>query len=106
MEAGQYRLKLENKREGLILRRNVELTPGETAAVTIGSDKGFLAINAKPWAWVKVGTRPASETPLRLQLFEGEYTLLFECPDGRRRTQLVTVAAGRTQLASVNCERN
>ena len=104
MEPGTYRLKLESKSDGLVVRRNVKLTAGTQALVKITDTKGYLSITGKPWAWVQLGMQPAQETPLRLELYEGEYTVLFECPDGHRKSVPVQVTANNTENVAMNCD--
>ena len=105
MEVGTYRIKLESKSEGLTLRRTVKVEAGTPALVEIMPHKGILAVTAKPWAWVQLGMRPPAETPVQLELIEGEYSVQFECPDGKRKSARVSVTAGNTVSAGVSCER-
>lgn len=105
MEPGTYRIKLHSKNEGLTLRRTVKVEAGTPALVEIMPNKGLLAVTAKPWAWVQLGLRPPAETPQQFELIEGDYTLLFECPDGKRKLERVTVTAGNTVSAGIGCER-
>jgi serine/threonine protein kinase len=105
LEPGTYRLKLESKRDGLVVRRNVRLDAGQQANVDIVLQKGSLSITGRPWAWVQIGMRPPAETPLRLELLEGEYTVIFECPDGRRKTEQVRITPGGSESAGITCDR-
>ncbi len=104
MEPGSYRLKLESKNDGLVIRRNVKLVAGTQALVKVSDAKGYLTITGKPWAWVQLGMQPAQETPLRLELYEGEYTVVFECPDGHRKSVPVQVTANGTEDMAMNCD--
>lgn len=104
MEPGTYRLKLENKQEGLVVRRNVRLDAGGHTNLDILAQKGALAVSAKPWAWVQIGTHPAVETPQHLELLEGEYTVVLECPDGRRKTESIRISGGGSESIGINCE--
>ena len=87
------------------MHRIVHLEAGRPTQVEILGRKGSLAITGKPWAWVQTGLRPATETPVRWELLEGDYTLRFECPDGRRKTEHVNIVADVNTSTSINCEK-
>jgi hypothetical protein len=52
---------------------------------------------------VRLGKLAPAETPVRLQVYEGEYTIHFECPDGKRKKETARVFAGQTASVSVSC---
>ena len=103
VEPGMHKLKLDSDAEGVSVVRKVKLVAGRTEALDISPQKGSLALNATPWAWVRVGRLSPAETPVRLQVFEGEYDIQFECPDGRKKTETAQVSAGKTAAVTVNC---
>jgi hypothetical protein len=100
---GVRRLKLKSEAEGFTLRRKVRVARGRTEAIEINPRKGNLSLNATPWAWVSIGKAAPSETPVRLEVYEGEYAVLFECPDGSRKRQSARVLSGQTTSVSVAC---
>ena len=80
---------------------------GETVALDLELQRGSLALQATPWARVRRGSQAPVETPTRISgLFEGEYRLRFECPDGSIRTEIARVAPGKTSNLSVDCRSN
>ncbi|MEE8408989.1 MAG: serine/threonine-protein kinase, partial [Myxococcota bacterium] len=103
LKAGVRRIKLHSSSEGFTVRRKVRLAAGRTETLDIKPRRGNLALNADPWAWVSVGKASPSETPVRLKLYEGEYAVLFECPDGRRKRENARVVPGQTTSLSVSC---
>jgi predicted Ser/Thr protein kinase len=103
---GTYRLRLHSDRWGLQVRRSLRLEPAAAVNLDLREEMGSLALTGKPWAWVRLGTTPAAETPLRLNLLAGQYTLVFECPNGQRKTQRVDVAVGKLSTAHVDCTAN
>ncbi|MBI5509696.1 MAG: protein kinase [Deltaproteobacteria bacterium] len=103
VDSGVRRLRLVSDAEGFTLRRKVRLAAGRTETIDIKPLKGNLAANATPWAWVRVGKASPAETPVRLTVYEGEYVVQFECPDGKRKRDTAKVTPGKTASVSVNC---
>ncbi len=103
LETGNQKLRLTNEREGITVTRKVRITSGSTETLNISLKKGSLAVNATPWAWVRVGSRQAVETPTRLDLFEGDYAVRLECPDGKQIKDTAHVVAGKTATMSASC---
>jgi serine/threonine-protein kinase len=103
VDSGLRNVKLTSESEGFTIRRKVRLAPGRTEALEINPRKGNLSVNASPWAWVRLGKTSPAETPVRLVVYEGEYTLFFECPDGKRKKETARVFAGQTASVSVSC---
>ena len=83
----------------------VSLAAGSLAHVEVSDQRGRLQIWGRPWAWVQIGLKPPRETPVTLELIEGEYALVFECPDGRRHSAVVEVNAGGQTATGVDCTR-
>ena len=103
VEAGVRNVRLKSESEGFLLRRRVRLGAGHTELLDVRPRRGKLSLNAAPWAWVRVGKESPAETPVRLAVFEGEYNVMFECPDGRRKRETARVFAGQTTSVSVSC---
>ncbi|OGR09218.1 MAG: hypothetical protein A2341_23620 [Deltaproteobacteria bacterium RIFOXYB12_FULL_58_9] len=105
VDSGVRQLRLYDEKEGFTLRRKVRLVAGRTETVDIRPGKGKLSVNATPWAWVRIGKSKPAETPMRIDLFEGEYAVLFECPDGSRKRENTRVTPGQTTSLSVSCRK-
>lgn len=103
LTAGAHRIELKNVANGYVLQRRVRLTPGKAETLEIKAGRGFLAVNATPWAWVRVGKEKPTETPAKLEVFEGEHVVVFECPDGRRLREQAMVTAGQTASVAADC---
>ncbi len=103
VDPGLRRVRLHSESDGFTLRRKLYLAPGKTETIDVKPAKGTLSLNATPWAWVRLGEQSPSETPVRLTVFEGEYNVVFECPDGHRKKESTRVAAGQTTSLSIAC---
>ncbi len=103
VEPGLQRISLASPSEGFSTRRKVRLAAGRTETIDVKPQKGNLALNATPWAWVRLGKASPSETPVRLQVYEGDYEVTFECPDGRKKVEHAHVNADQTSSVSVSC---
>ena len=105
LPAGVLRLRLDNERDGGSVIRIVRLSPGGRAALRIDDRVGGLDVTGSPWAWMQLGRHPARETPAHLELLEGSYVVVLECPDGRRRTDTVEVTAAASANLTIRCGR-
>ncbi len=103
IETGNQKLRLINDREGISMQRKVKINAGSVENINIQLRRGSLAVNATPWAWVRIGSRQPVETPLRLDVYEGDYTVRFECPDGKQMRDTAHVVAGKTATLSASC---
>lgn len=103
LPSGTLLLKLENRRDGGTVMRTVRLRPKKHERLTVGPARGTLDVTADPWAWLQMGLHPAQETPAHLELYEGEYVLTTECPDGLRRQETVRVNAAWPARVVVRC---
>ncbi len=101
---GNYTMALKSHQEGSRLERSLKLTAGQSETVTVSSTRGILEVNATPWAWVQVGTHTPRETPVVFKLYEGDYELLFECPEGTRKKQTARITPGTKSTVMVRCE--
>jgi serine/threonine-protein kinase len=104
LKVGEHHVEIRNEQSGLNLTRTTHIRPGSTSLLNISKKKGFLSVNAKPWAKFKIGTQGLKDTPHRAPLFEGNYTVRFECPDGHTLERKVLIKPGRTSPLVVNCE--
>ncbi len=104
LKVGDHEIEILNDKTGLTINRTIYVRPGSTSLLKISKKKGFLSVNAKPWAKIKVGKAPTKDTPHRMALFEGNYTVLFECPDGHTVKRPVSIKPGQTSPVVVNCD--
>jgi hypothetical protein len=76
---------------GYRVRREVEITPGQIAALSIAIPNGRLNINATPWASVWIDGTAYGETPLgNLSIAPGEHEIVFRHPQlGERRERTI-----------------
>lgn len=103
IDTGNQKLRLVNDREGISMQRKITVKAGAIENINIQLRRGSLAVNATPWAWVRIGSRQPVETPLRLDVYEGDYTVRFECPDGKQMRDTAHVVAGKTATLSASC---
>ena len=104
LKVGEHHVEIRNEQSGMNLTRTTHIRPGGTSLLNISKKKGFLAVNAKPWAKFKIGTQSPQDTPHRAPLFEGNYTVRFECPDGHTLEREVLIKPGRTSPLVIDCE--
>ena len=100
---GELHLKLESREEGLTVWRRLRIGRNQARRVRLDEGRGQLLVEAAPWAWVQRGMHPAVETPQRDALVAGHYTVVMECPDGRRREQVAEVRPGETTRLQLDC---
>ncbi|MEZ4269878.1 MAG: serine/threonine-protein kinase [Myxococcota bacterium] len=98
LSPGVHRVRLESKAEGFVLYRKVRLQAGRSENLNVTPAKGKLAVNAVPWAFAKIGNQKANQTPFSVQLHEGEYDVVFECPDGRQKKNALVYYRDRQPL--------
>ncbi|HSI06276.1 MAG TPA: serine/threonine-protein kinase [Myxococcota bacterium] len=103
LDVGEQKVRLVNDREGISMTRKIRVGNGSIENIDIKLRRGSLAVNATPWAWVRIGSRQPVETPLRLDVYEGDYTVRFECPDGKQMKDTAHVVAGKTATLSASC---
>ena len=104
LKVGVHKIEIINDKTGLSLGRTLRIRPGSTSLLNISKKKGFLSVNAKPWAKIKVGKMKSQDTPHRMALFEGKYTVQFECPDGHTIKRTAEIKPGQTSPVVVNCD--
>jgi hypothetical protein len=67
---------------------------------------GFLNVYADPWAYVRVDGKPVGTTPLlKLPVAAGSHRVQLESPNAQSAQRQVRIAAGETQLISVDLSR-
>ncbi len=105
LPAGKHRIEFTNTAFGVTLIRKVVIEPGEISRIHFAPKKGMLSVNAQPWARVSIGkTISAVETPAQLELYEGTYSVLFICPNGKPVRVRAVVKAGKTEAISAACK--
>jgi hypothetical protein len=91
VRAGRHQFEFVNSVIGYRVRREVEITPGQIAALSIAIPNGRLNINATPWASVWIDGTAYGETPLgNLSIAPGEHEIVFRHPQlGERRERTI-----------------
>ncbi|MBL8957488.1 MAG: serine/threonine protein kinase [Myxococcaceae bacterium] len=102
LEPGPVKLLL--KGQGVEQTFELDVKPGQTANIT-ELRKGTLAVKVEPWAYVKIDGRPAGQTPVRRELYEGPHTVELSNTELNITKRLdVTVKGGDTRQLSVKLE--
>lgn len=101
--AGVHVLRVRDPARGFTKTQRLRIRAGREHNIRIAPEKGNLALNAIPWAWVRLGNGSRQETPVRLSVLAGQYSVEFECPDGSKKRQKAKVRPGKTAALSVNC---
>ncbi|MCK5688853.1 serine/threonine protein kinase [Myxococcota bacterium] len=105
LAAGTHNLRFRHSGEGLSFNRKVRLTSAKSEHLDIQLRKGRLMVNARPWAWVQIGKKPAAESPFNKELWEGTYKVIIECGKTRQHhDQTVTIVPGSTKRVKVKCK--
>jgi hypothetical protein len=109
VEPGEVQIEVSDQEKGFTRKESITLAPGERRKVTVSKVKvTFRAglVDAK----VFVDGRPIRDadtgrdlTPIKTELWEGWYTVRFECPDGAVNQQ-VQVSASKTKVTG--CEQH
>jgi hypothetical protein len=93
LPVGRHVLEFSNPAFDYRVQRTVQITAGQTAAVTLEPATGTLSVNAQPWAEVWIDGKRIGETPIgNLPLAIGNHDLMLRHPElgERRRTVAVT----------------
>ena len=93
---GRHDLVFANPTLGFRAQHTVQITAGQTTALTLEVPRGALNVNALPWAEVWIDGKNMGETPIgNLALALGTHELIFRHPEfgERRRTVVVTASA-------------
>ncbi len=98
--SGRHDLELTNAALGYHVRRTVQITGGQTTALSLETPRGTLSVNALPWADVWIDGQHVGETPIgNLSLPIGTHELLFRHPElGDERRSVIVGAAGPVRL--------
>jgi len=103
-EADPGTVKLLLKGPGIEQVFELDVKAGETATVA-ELRKGTLAVKADPWAYVKIDGRPAGQTPVRRELYEGPHSVELSNTELNVTKRLeVTVKGGEVRPVSVKLE--
>lgn len=101
---GTHPIHLRSPDEGFVLHRQVTVGTGQMAVLDVRPRRGYLDLRANPWARTSLMHDGVPvETPARLKLYEGDYTVAFLCPDGRRLEHSIRVQPRRTAQLRANC---
>ena len=97
LAAGRHDLALVNAELGYRLQHVLNVEAGQTIALHVAPQHGWVTIDATPWAEVAIDGRAAGRTPLGpLPLALGEHQITFQHPAGSKDRQKVTVKSGTT----------
>ena len=104
--AGRHQFDFVNSVIGYRVRREVDVKPGQIAAVSIAVPNGTLNVNATPWATVFIDGTPYGETPLgNLSIVPGEHEIVFRHPQLGERRERVIVRPDVPSRVAVNWQR-
>ena len=104
--SGTHQLELVNEALGYRMTRNVQVTPGKVAAVTVKLPMGSVAINAIPWAEVWLDGNKAGDTPIgNLPVTIGKHEVMFRNPELGETPQTVTVTITAPARLSVDMRK-
>jgi hypothetical protein len=105
LSPGRHDLTLVNRDLGYSSAQTVDIEPGEVRSVSI-DPRGFVNLNASPWAEVWVDGRKAGDTPLaNLQLTLGVREITFRHPQLGERRVTVTVKGNGPTAVSVDMNK-
>ena len=98
---GRHELELVNEALGYRTTRTVEVSPGQVAAVKPDWPKGWIALNALPWAEVSIDGERAGETPIgSVSVPIGTHEIVFRHPElGERRTTATVTTGPATRVS-------
>jgi serine/threonine protein kinase len=103
LRPGRHQIRARSFEYGFVLTKKIHIKARQISTLRLDPGKGKLALNASPWAWVQFGRQERSETPVLLDLHEGDYVLRFECPNGRQKKKNVRIKPNKTQNLSIDC---
>jgi hypothetical protein len=104
--AGRRLVEFVNERLGFRVSRQVDVSPGQVAALAIDVPTGTVNVNALPWAEVWMDERKLGDTPLAaLSLPIGSHQFIFRHPSLGERREEVTVIVGAPVRVSVDMRR-
>jgi hypothetical protein len=94
LPVGRHELEFANDTFAYRVRRTVQITARQAAALSLEPVTGTLSVNAQPWAEVWIDGRRIGETPIgNLALPIGNHDLLVRHPQLGERRQTVAVGA-------------
>jgi hypothetical protein len=105
LSPGKHDLTLVNRELGYSSNQNVDVEPGEVRSISI-DPRGFVNLNATPWAEVWIDGRKAGDTPLaNLQLPLGVREIIFRHPQLGERRVTVTVKGNAPAAVSIDMNK-
>ncbi len=104
--AGRHQFEFVNSVIGYRVRREVDIRPGQIAALSIAIPNGTLNVNATPWAAVWIDGTPQGETPLgNISILPGEHDIVFRHPQLGERREKIIVRPDMPARVAVNMQR-
>ncbi|RPJ53012.1 MAG: PEGA domain-containing protein [Acidobacteria bacterium] len=106
MAAGRHEIEVTNDVLAFRAIQEVNVRPGQVAAVPVNLPNGILHINAAPWAEVWIDGVRAGETPLgNLNLRIGPHEVVFRHPQLGEQRHAVTVTLAAPARLSVDLRK-
>ena len=101
LPAGRHQLEIVNDALGYRYQQSVQVQPGVVAPVKPVWPKGTVALNALPWAEVRIDGERVGETPIgSVTLPIGQHEVLFRHPElGEQRHQITVTLKGPARLS-------
>ena len=94
LPVGRHELEFANQAFQYRGRRTVQISAGQTAAVTLDAVNGSLSVNAQPWGEVWIDGRLLGETPLgNVPLPIGTHDLIVRHPQLGEQRRTITIGA-------------
>jgi hypothetical protein len=99
--AGRHQLEIVNDALGYRYQQSVLVNPGAVAAVKPAWPRGTVALNALPWAEVRIDGERVGDTPIgSVMLPIGQHEVVFRHPElGEQRQQITVTLKGPTRLS-------
>jgi hypothetical protein len=106
LSPGPHRLTLVNESLSYRATQTVNISSGQTTAVTAPLSTGMLQLNASPWAEVVMDGKSLGETPLgNVSVPIGPHTLVFRHPELGEQSRSVVVIAQSSTRVTVDLEK-
>jgi hypothetical protein len=105
LSPGKHDLTLVNRELGYTSKQTVDVEPGEVRSISV-DPRGFVNLNASPWAEVWIDGRKAGDTPIaNLQLPLGIREIIFRHPQFGERRVTVTVKGDAPAVVSIAMDK-
>jgi hypothetical protein len=101
VSAGRHDLEFANETLGFRVARTLQVPAGKVFSVSLEAPKGWIALNAIPWAEVWIDGERIGETPIgNQQLTIGSHDVVFRHPDfGEQHHTAIVTLKGATRLS-------